>query len=179
MHRIVMVVVLAGICAAGCSSKPASSHTPSVGTAVSPASSVPSPSPAVPACEASAQADKALSKSGELLVTAVSLSDETLTAAGRIVKQAQDLKSVSQSVCELETGSIGKPNRETVCHAAKELYRDGDLRAQAEAENAADEAELAQADDIATFKRQLDAVASPASAGTIALLGHYCDDPLS
>ncbi|MER5927686.1 hypothetical protein [Streptomyces mirabilis] len=109
----------------------------------------------------------------------MSLSDETLTAAGKIVKQAQGLKSVSEAVCGLETGSAGKPNRETVCHAAKELDRDGGIKAQTEAENAADEAELAQADDIATFKGQLDAVAAPASAGAIALLAKYCDDPLS
>ncbi|WOX11221.1 hypothetical protein [Streptomyces sp. N50] len=109
-------------------------------------------------------------------MTAASLSDETLTAAAKIVKQAQGLESVSEAVCGLETGSSRKPNRETTCQAAKELDRDGGLRAQTEAESAADAADLALADDIATFKEQLDAVASPASAGTIALLSEYCDD---
>jgi len=175
-----MVVLLAGICAAGCSpTRAASSQTSAAGTTTAPASNVASASPTVPACQASTQADEALSASGELMVTAVSLSDETLTAAGRIVKQAQGLKSVSESVCEIETGNSGKPNRQTVCQAAKELDRDGGLRAQTEAENAADAAELASADDIATFQRQLDAVADPASSGTIALLAKYCDDPLS
>ncbi|MEU1594523.1 hypothetical protein ABZ468_17040 [Streptomyces sp. NPDC005708] len=120
-----------------------------------------------------------MAKSGELLVTAVSLSDATLSAAGRVVKQAQDLKAVSEAVCGLETGSGGKPNRQTVCQAANELDRDGGLRAQTEAESAADAAELAMADDVATFKGQLDAVADPTSAGTIALLAQYCDGPLS
>ncbi|MET9830931.1 hypothetical protein ABZ078_16785 [Streptomyces sp. NPDC006385] len=107
------------------------------------------------------------------------MSDATLSATGRIVKQAQGLKDVSEAVCGLETGSGGKPNRETVCQTAKELDRDGGLRAQTEAESAADAAKLALPDDIATFKAQLDAVAGPASAGTIALLAQYCDDPLS
>lgn len=180
MRRCVMVVLLAGFCAVSCSPPPAaSSHTSSAGTTAAPASDVASASPAVPACQASAQADEALSASGALLVTAVSLSNEALTAAGRIVKQAQGLKSVSESVCGIETGNSGKSNRQTVCQAAKELDRDGGLRAQTEAENVADAAELASADDIATFKRQLDAVAHPASSGTIALLAKYCDDPLS
>ncbi|MER5664589.1 hypothetical protein [Streptomyces mirabilis] len=180
MRRFVMVVLLAGIGTASCSPTPAaSSQTSSAGTTTAPASNVASASPTVPACQASAQADEALSASGALLVTAVSLSDETLTAAGRIVKQAQGLKSVSESVCGIETGNSGKPNRQTVCQASKELDRDGGLRAQTEAENAADAAELASADDIATFQRQLDAVADPASSGTITLLAEYCEDPLS
>ncbi|MFF4353292.1 hypothetical protein [Streptomyces sp. NPDC001530] len=178
MHRFVIVVLVVGICTAGCSPAP-SSHTSSAETTPAPVSSSAHPSPTVPSCEASAQADEALSKSGELLVTAVSLSDETLTAAAKIVKQAQGLESVSEAVCGLETGSSGKPNRETACQAAKELDREGGLRAQTEAESAADAAELALTDDIATFKEQLDAVATPASAGTIALLAEYCDDPFA
>ena len=109
----------------------------------------------------------------------MSVSDETLTAAGQIVKQAQGLKSVSEAVCGLETDGSGKPNRDTVCRMAKELDRDGGLRAQTEAENTADAAELALADDIATFKGQLEAVADPAGSGTIALLAEYCDDLFS
>ncbi|GAA5035748.1 hypothetical protein GCM10023335_81890 [Streptomyces siamensis] len=112
-------------------------------------------------------------------MTAVSLSDETLTATAKIVKQAQGLKSVSEAVCGLETSRGGKPNRETACRAAKELDREGGLRAQTEAESAADATELALTDDIATFKEQLDAVATPASTGTIALLAEYCDDAFS
>jgi hypothetical protein len=111
-----------------------------------------------------------------LLVTAVSLSDATLTAAGKIVKQAQGLKRVSDSVCQLETGDLGKPNRETVCESAKELDGDGGLRAQTEAETAADAAPLASSDDVKAFKDQLAAVADPSTAGIVALQAQYCDD---
>ncbi|MEU5282340.1 hypothetical protein AB0G87_38875 [Streptomyces asoensis] len=107
----------------------------------------------------------------------MSLNDAALSAAGKIVKQAQGLKDISEAVCGLETGSSGKPNWKTVCQAAKELDRDGGLRGQTEAESAADAAELALTDDVATFKGELDAVADPTSAGTIALLAQYCDDP--
>ncbi|MFD8131503.1 hypothetical protein [Streptomyces mirabilis] len=130
----------------------------------------------MPACEASAKADEALSRSGDLLVAAVSLSDAALTAAGRIVKQAQNLKMVSDSVCQIETRNGGKPNRETVCESAKELDRDGGLQAQTEAETAADAAPLASTDDVEAFKNQLSAVADPSTAGTIALRAQYCDD---
>ncbi len=109
-------------------------------------------------------------------MTAVSLSDATLTAAGKIVKQAQGLKMVSDSVRQLETGNGGKPNRETVCESAKELDRDGGLRAQTEAETAADAAPLASSDDVKAFKDQLTAVADPSTAGTVALQAQYCDD---
>lgn len=179
MRHFATVVLVAGICSAGCSPMLSSGDAPSAKTPVPSASRTASASPTVPACNASAQADEALSKSGALLVTAVSLSDAMLTAAGKIVKQAHGLKDVSGAVCRIETGSGSKPNRATVCQAAKELNRDGGLRAQTEAENAADAAQLTAADDVATFKSQLDAVASPTSAGTIALLGQYCDDPLS
>ncbi|GGW18196.1 hypothetical protein GCM10018980_70260 [Streptomyces capoamus] len=106
----------------------------------------------------------------------MSLSDATLTAAGKIVKQAQGLKMVSDSVCRIETVDGGKPNRETVCESAKELDRDGGLKARTEAEATADAAPLASPDDIEAFKDKLAAVADPSSAGTVTLRAQYCDD---